>query len=129
MSRQERDMSYMVMLIVRDMGQLEAVLDAWKAVQIDHVTFVESVCSHQERAEPPHIPMRFLFESLGSVREQCSFTLFAVVPDDRALNDCMAKAESVVGSFDASGNGMLAAWPLPIVRGYPECTEAGEPKR
>jgi hypothetical protein len=122
-------MPYMVMLIVRDVGQLEAVLDAWEMTQVDHVTFVESVCSHRECAEPPHIPMRFLFERLGGVREQCSFTLFAVVPDDEALDECIAQAEAVVGNFDASRNAILTAWPLPIVRGYPRRVEAEGPGR
>jgi hypothetical protein len=122
-------MPYMVMLIVRDPGHLEAVLDAWKTIQVDHVTFVESVCSLRVEAPPPHIPMRFLFEGVGHARERCSFTLFAVVPDDETLGQCMDKAEGVVGGFGAPGNAMLAAWPLPIVRGYPSCPDSGQPGR
>jgi len=112
-------MAHMVMLVVCDVSQLEAVLDAWKSIQVDHVTFMDSTCWHREGVRRPHIPMRFLFEDLGRSQEQCTLTLLAIVPDDVALQQCIATAEVVVGDFDAAESALLAAWPLPVVRGYP----------
>jgi hypothetical protein len=110
-------MAYMVMLVLREVEHLEAVLDAWRALQIEQVTFLESVCSLCNCEQQPHIPMRFLFEGAGSAQRQGSFTLFAVVPDDGILDECIAQAEDAVGGFDAPGHAALAAWPAPIVRG------------
>jgi hypothetical protein len=118
-------MAYMVMLVLREAGHLEDVLDAWKTIRVDHVTFVESVCSLPGDAEPPHIPMRFLFEGVGGAQEQCSFTLFAVLSDDEALSECIAQVEGVVGDLDASDGALLAAWPLSVVRGYPWRAKGG----
>jgi hypothetical protein len=118
-------MAYMIMLIVDNLDQLDAVLDAWEDIQLNDVTFLESTCFHRAGIQRPRIPMRFMFENLGQVRGQCTLTLFAIVPDEATVHQCIAKAEATIGGFDAAQNTMLTAWPLPIIKGVPERSMAG----
>ena len=65
--------------------------------------------------------MRFMFENLGrSEQRQCSVTLFGIVADEATVQQCITLAETIVGDFDTAANAILAAWPLPIVKGFPK---------
>lgn len=112
-------MAYMMMLVADDVDQLNAVLEAWKDIHIDDVVFVDSTCFHRAGAKSRHIPMRFMFETLGG-RQQCSVTMFGIVADEATVQQCIAQAETVVGDLDMATNALLAAWPLPIVKGFPK---------
>jgi len=113
-------MAYMVMLVADDVDQLNEVLEAWKSIHVDDVIFVDSTCFHRTGTRTPHIPMRFMFETLSKGRRQCSVTLFGVVADEAMVQQCIAQAETVIGDLDAATNAMLVAWPLPIVKGFPK---------
>ncbi len=113
-------MAYMVMLVTDDVDQLNAVLEAWKDIHIDDVVFVDSTCFHRVGAKSPHIPMRFMFETLSRGRQQCSVTMFGIVADEATVQQCIAQAETVTGDLDTATNALLAAWPLPIVKGFPK---------
>ncbi len=116
-------MAYMVMVVADDADQLNAILEAWKNIHIDDVVFVDSTCFHRAGVKSRHIPMRFMFETLGG-RQQCSVTMFGIVDDETVVQQCIAQAETVIGDLDAATNALLAAWPLPIVKGFPK-----QPKR
>jgi len=118
-------MAYMMMLVADDVDQLNAVLEAWKDIHIDDVVFVDSTCFHRTGAKGRHIPMRFMFEALGS-RQQCSVTMFGIVANEATVQQCIAQAETVVGDLDAAANALLAAWPLPIVKGFPKQSQRQE---
>jgi len=113
-------MAYMMMLVLENADQMHDVLDAWENLPVDDVTFYESTCARAQPVRRPHIPMRFMFEPLSGGQEVCSLTLFGIVPDEAGVQDCIAAAESVLGDLDASRVAVLAAWPLPIVKGYPK---------
>lgn len=113
-------MAYMMMLVTDDVDQLNAVLEAWKDIHIDDVVFVDSTCFHRTGAKSPHIPMRFMFETLAKGRRQCSVTMFGIVADEVTVQRCITQAETVTGDLDTAANALLAAWPLPIVKGFPK---------
>lgn len=113
-------MAYMMMLVVDDVDQLTEVLEAWKNIHVDDVIFVDSTCFHRAGTRLPHIPMRFMFETLPRGRRQCSVTVFGIVADEAMVQQCITQAETVVGDLDAATNAMLVAWPLPIVKGFPK---------
>ncbi len=110
-------MAYMIMLVADDAEQLNAVLKAWESIQVDDIVFMDSTCFHRKAAGHPHIPMRFMFERLEEGRRQSSVTLFSIVSDEAMVEQCIAQAETVIGDFDIAKNAMVAAWPLPIVKG------------
>jgi hypothetical protein len=121
-------MAYMMMLILEESGQLRPVLASWQALGVDEITFVESRCAHLHALPRAHIPIRFLFESMSGEREACTITLFAVVADEEAVHACIDAAEAAIGELEAAQTAMVAAWPLPIVKGFPKSKgEAGWP--
>ncbi len=119
-------MAYMMMLVADDVDQLNAVLEAWKDIHIDDVVFVDSTCFHRAGAKSPHIPMRFMFETLSRGRRQCSVTMFGIVADEASVQQCITQAETVTGDLDTAANALLAAWPLPIVKGFPKQSKRQE---
>ncbi len=117
-------MAYMIMLVVSDTEQLDAILTAWEKIHVDDIVFMDSTCFHRTAIERRHIPMRFMFERLDEGQRQCSVTLFGLVSDEAVLQQCIRQAETVIGDFDTEPNAMLAAWPLPIIKGFPKQTRA-----
>jgi hypothetical protein len=121
-------MAYMIMLVLERSEQLKPVLASWQALGVDEITFVESTCAHLHAPPRAHIPIRFMFEPVSGEREACTLTLFAVVADEAAVHTCIDATEAVTGDLDAVPTAMVAAWPLPIVKGYPKSKgEAGWP--
>jgi hypothetical protein len=113
-------MAYMIMLVSDDVDQLDAVLRAWETIHVDDIVFMDSTCFHRAGKKQPHIPMRFMFEKLDKGQHQCSVTLFGIVSDEMVVQQCIEQAETVIGDLDASPNAMFAAWPLPIIKGFPK---------
>jgi len=121
-------MAYMIMLVLEQSEQLKPVLQSWQALGVDEITFVESMCAHLHAPRRAHIPIRFVFESVSGEREACTLTLFAVVADEAKVHACIDAAEAVIGDLDAAPTAMIAAWPLPVVKGFPKSNkEAGWP--
>jgi len=112
-------MAYMIMLVVDGPTQIDQVIEAWQQIPVDQVILLDSTCCHAEALRKPHIPMRFVFGLVGG-HEASTRTLFGIVHDEGAVQHCIAQAESVLGPLAASPNALLAAWPLPIVHGYPK---------
>ena len=112
-------MAYLMMLVANDVEQVNAVLKAWEDTHVDDIVLMDSTCFHREAEDRPHIPMRFMFERLPQGQRQASVTLFGFVRDEAMVQQCIVQAEAVIGGFDIAENAMLAAWPLPIIRGFP----------
>jgi len=113
-------MAYMIMLVLEQSEQLEPVLASWHALGVDEITFVESTCAHLHAQPRPHIPIRFLFQPVSGEREACTLTLFAVVADEATVHACIDAAEDIIGNLDAAPTALIAAWPLPVVKGFPK---------
>ena len=113
-------MAYMIMLVSDDVDQLDAVLRAWRTIHVDDIVFMDSTCFHRAGKQQPHIPMRFLFEKMDKGQQQCSVTLFGIVSDEMVVQQCIEQAETVIGDLDEAPNAMLAAWHLPIIKGFPK---------
>lgn len=110
-------MAYAIMLVLEHSEQLKSIIKSWQALGVDEITFSESTCTHIQAASKVHIPIRFMFEPLSGEREACTLTVFAFVPNEATVNACITAAEAVIGDLDAAPTAMLAAWPLPIVKG------------
>jgi hypothetical protein len=109
---------YMVMLVLDDPARLDAVVDAWAAVGISGATIIESTGIYRQRAARRQVHARYAFGS-GAADEFGHVTLFAIVPDETVARRCLAAAEAVVGDLDGPNTGVLAAWPLTLVKGVP----------
>ncbi len=110
---------YMVMLVLDDPSRLDAVLEAWAGIGISGATILESTGIYRHRAVRRQVHARYNFAGLGAGGEFGNYTLFAVVPDEAVARQCLAAVEGVVGDLDGPNTGVLAAWPLAVIKGVP----------
>jgi len=110
---------YMLMLILADCSCLDTLLDAWEEIGIRGITIVESTGIQRRRVQRARVPLRFDFEALLQPDQQGHYTLFAIVADEEMARRGLTTAESVLGGLDEPDTGVLAAWPLALVKGVP----------
>jgi hypothetical protein len=110
---------YMVMLVLDDPSRLDAVVDAWAGVGISGATILESTGIYRHRAARRRVHARYNFAGAGTAGEFGNYTLFAVVPDEAVARRCLEVVEGVVGDLDGPNTGVLAAWPLAMIKGVP----------
>ncbi len=111
---------FMVMYVLDNPEKLDAVLEAWDAVGVGGVTIIESSGIFRQQTKRRHIPLRFGFEHLIERAERGNYTLFTLVEDEEVVEHCTAAVERVVGDLSEPNTGILAAWPLSVVRGLPK---------
>lgn len=107
---------YMVMLVLDDPDQLDALLQSWRSVGIEGATIIESTGIHRHARQP--IPMRYLYQVTGS-QEQGHYTLLSIVKDESMVQACLQATETLIGDLDQPNTGIFAAWPLAVVKGLP----------
>jgi hypothetical protein len=119
----------MIMFVLDDPNQLDAVLDAWHSVGVSGVTIVESIGAYRRRLAR-RVRGRYLFglPGLRECTEQCQYILFAVVPDSRTVDMCLDAAERIMGDLAQPNTGVLAAWELSLAKGVPEMISESEAK-
>jgi hypothetical protein len=112
---------YMVMFVLDDPELLDNVLDAWDEIGVSGVTYVESTGINRRRlARQVGTPFMAGINRLMTGNQENHFTLFTIVRSERVVQECLDAAESIVGNLLTPNSGVLAAWPLPIVKGVPE---------
>lgn len=109
----------MVMLVLDDPGQLDAVLNAWESAGLPGATIIESTGSGRRLAGGERIHARFAFGYPTDRLQEGHYTLLTVVPDESAVRLCLAATEAIVGDLSGPHTGILAAWPLTLVKGVP----------
>jgi nitrogen regulatory protein PII len=105
---------YMIMLVLDDPEQLEAVVGAWEIAGIRGVTMLES--TGLGRLRQSHVPARYYFQS-ARVEQEGHVTLLAVVPDDEKVRTCLRITEEITGDLDEPHTGLFTAWPLLLAKG------------
>lgn len=109
-------MMFMVMLVLDDPDQLEAVLRAWDQAGVRGATIIEST-GIQGRLRRL-IPMRYVFRAAGS-DEEGHLTLLAIVETQGVADACLRATETVTGDLNGAHTGVFASWPLTTVKGVP----------
>jgi len=109
------------MFVLDNSDLLDDVLDAWNAIGVGGATIVETTGLHRRQREKP-VGARYAFGMGMGTRsvEVGHHTLFVIVPDEKTVHALIAAIESIVGDLSEPNTGVLAAWPLPIVKGVPE---------
>ncbi len=115
---------HMLMFVLDDPQQLDPILEAWEALGVSGVTIVESTGYQRRKKQRARLPMRFSFEPLALGGEEGHYTLFTIVSDEAQARQCLSAAEGVLGDLDGPDTGVLAAWPLSVVKGVPGKREA-----
>jgi hypothetical protein len=112
---------FMIMFVLDDPSQLDALLETWEKAGIRGATIVESTGIHRRRKRI--LPMRYVFQTTGDV-EESHYTLFVIVESDRLVQACLHATEQLVGNLDEPNTGVFAAWPLAVVKGLPPAQES-----
>jgi hypothetical protein len=103
---------FMVLLVLHDPDNLDAVLAAWSAIGLRGATVLESTGLYRRQAK--HIPMPYAY---GDCAEEGNYTLFAIVEHEEMVKMCLEATERIIGNLDDPDTGVLAAWPLAQVKG------------
>ena len=109
---------FMMMFVLDDPNQLDAVLDVWHAEGVNGATIVESTgINRRRRARLVGTTIMAGINRLMSSDEENNYTLFAIVQDESVVSRCLAAAESVVGDLNEPNTGVFAAWPVAVIKG------------
>ncbi len=116
---------YIVLFVLDNPGYLDAVLDAWDTIGVSGATIIESTgINRRKRAALVGSGLMAGINRLMSSDVENHYTLFVIVPDIEMASACLQAAEGVVGSLDEPNTGVLAAWPLTLVKGVPPLPKA-----
>lgn len=107
----------MVMFVLDDPDQLDEVLSAWRAVGMSGVTIIESSGFHRRQAQKLAAQQFTVPTTLSERIDKGHYTLFAVVPDIEAAQECLYATESVVGDLDAQSTGVFVTWATTLTKG------------
>jgi hypothetical protein len=107
------------MFVLDDPDKLNDLLDGWRALGISGVTLMESSGSYRHQAHL--LGARHLAGAtvLTQRIEEGHFTLFAVVPDATAVQQCLAATEAVTGDLDQPNTGIFTSWEVGLTKGVP----------
>ena len=102
------------MVVLNDVSQLDALLDAWsdagaKGITVLHSTGMERLRGGGSRDDTP------LFPSLRNLLERDDLhhrTLFTVVDDDALVDRLIAAAQAIVGDLNLANTGILFTVPV-----------------
>ena len=112
-------MAYMVILVLAQTDQLDAVVEAWRAVGATGITVFQSInlAQVEDRCRRDDLP---LFPSMRDIFENDEFdhyTLFTVIEGEALIDRLIAAAEQRIGDLDQPGNGVLVALPVARAKG------------
>ncbi|MBN1303253.1 MAG: hypothetical protein JXA13_02370 [Anaerolineales bacterium] len=111
---------FAVMLVLDDPERLDEVLDAWEKAGLRGATIIDSTGWQRRRIRRGLLGARFNFAALeASGRIEHHNTLFVIVRDRDMVQETITATESIVGDLDGPNTGIIAAWPLDIVKGLP----------
>ena len=109
----------MIMFVLDDPNKLEQVIARWDAVGFHGATVVESTGIHRIQAGKKRLPMRYGMGMVSQGQHVGHFTLFMIVQRSEDVQLLIKAAEEVVGDLDNPNTGVMASWPLDVVKGVP----------
>ncbi len=112
---------HMLMFVLDNPDYLDEVLAAWESVGVSGVTIIEStgLARHQLAAMVGSPIMAGINRWMYGDQEG-HYTLFTIVKGEAVVRKCIQAVEEVVGNLSGSNTGVLAAWPVSIVKGVPD---------
>lgn len=112
---------HMVLFVLDNPDRLDEILDAWEAIGVTGVTIIESTGINRRRLAR-QVGTAFMagINRLMSGDQESHYTLLTIVKGETMVQRCLATVEAIVGDLNTPNSGVLAAWPLPYVKGVPE---------
>ena len=119
---------HMVLFVLDDPGYLDDILAAWEAIGVSWVTIIEStVINRRRRAQAVGSTFMAGINRLMSSPDESHYTLMTIVKGEHVVRQCLQAAEQIVGDLNSPNSGVLAAWPLTVVKGVPDRASGHEP--
>jgi nitrogen regulatory protein PII len=109
-------MYHMILLILDELEQCPAVLDAWDAAGAAGITILEStgLARVRKSALRDDLPLMPSIDSLLKGREEHHRTLFTVVEDEAHVDRIIEATLAITGNLDEPDSGALFV--LPVTR-------------
>jgi nitrogen regulatory protein PII len=113
-------MSYMVVLVVDDIEQCPAVLDAWEEVGVSGVTILASTGLGRIRKAGlrDDLPLMPNLSDLLENEEIQHRTLISVVDSQEIVDQMLSAVEKVIGDLDNPNTGFMFVVPVSQVFGF-----------
>lgn len=112
---------HMLMFVLDNPDYLDEVLDAWEEIGVSGVTIVESTgITRYRQAKLVGTNLMAGINRLMNSAEEGHYTLFTIVKGEAVVRQCIEASEKIVGNLLDPNTGVLAAWPLSIVKGVPD---------
>lgn len=108
---------YMVMLILDDLDQAPAVLNAWEEAGVHGMTIMESTGLGRMKKHFGYrddLPLMPSLSKLMGTREERHRTIFTVTDDEALVNKLIEVTQGVCGNLNAPNKGVIFV--LPVLR-------------
>lgn len=111
-------MNYLVVLIVNDPEDCQAILDAWEEAGVTGVTIINSAGLGRLRraALQDQFPLMPSLSDLFESDEVYNRTLFSVVPNEEMADRLVDVSQKITGNLDDPHSGFMFV--LPVARVY-----------
>lgn len=111
-------MTHLLVLVLDNVEQCPAVLDAWQKAGVRGVTIMESTGLGRVRSViRDDLPLVPSLRDLLSSQELHHRTLFTVVDDEEILRRLIDATKEIVGDFSRPNTGLLFVVPVSFVLG------------
>jgi nitrogen regulatory protein PII len=124
-------MTYLVVLVLDDPDQSDALLDAWEQAGARGVTILESsgIGRVRRAALRDDMPLLPSLRNLMRGGEEPHRTFFSVVENEEQVEALASAAQRVAGDFSQPHTGLLFAMPISHVYGLHKVKPAGKARR
>jgi len=111
-------MSYLVVMIVDDPDQTQAILEAWEELGVNGVTILESTGLGRVKKATllDDLPLIPSLHDILSTREIHHRTLLSVVDDEDIVDKMAENAQKITGKLEDPNTGFLFV--LPVLKAY-----------
>jgi nitrogen regulatory protein PII len=112
-------MYHMVLLIVNNIEQSPAVLDAWESIEVPGITILEStgLGAMRQAGIRDDLPMMPSLTDLLRTKEHRHRTIFTVVEDEETVERIIDATQEILGDLNQPRNGVLFVLPVSRVVG------------
>lgn len=110
---------YMILFVLHDPDNLDAVLNAWDEAGVSGITILPSTGLARFRAKGAwrdDLPLIPSLEDFHEHTERLNRTLMTIVKDDAMVEKVVAATEKVIGDLDLPDTGIMAV--LPVASAY-----------
>ena len=121
---------YMILFVLHDPDNLDAVLTAWNEAGVSGITILPSTGLARFRAKGAwrdDLPLIPSLEDFHEHTERLNRTLMTIVKDDATVDKVVAATEQVIGDLDLPNTGIMAVLPVAMAFGLNRKDENNAP--